>query len=262
MLAEPLAQLFSLSGRIALITGASRGLGKAMARALAEAGADVIISSREARDLKPALGEITAGLATRGAYIPADLAARDETEHLATAALEVFGRVDILVSNAGGSNPQALDELTDEGWDRVLEQNLSAGMVLTRALAPAMKERGWGRLIYTSSTIAFGALGSRSAYTTSKGGGLGLTRVAALELGKFGITANAIAPGPFNSDMQKLLTADQQANLRHSQKRLPMGRAGEPRELAGVVVLLASDAGSYINGATLVVDGGAMNRAF
>src|SRR5207253_2775681 len=149
----PTSKLFDLSGRVALVTGGSKGLGLAMARGLAEAGADVIISSRHEEELRVALDNIVAGTGRKGMYFVADMSKRDEAEQLAKSALAAFGRVDILVNNAGTNSPQAVDEITDEIWDRVMEINLNSIMVLTRALVPQMKQRKWGRIIHISSVM-------------------------------------------------------------------------------------------------------------
>src|SRR5436305_10263522 len=135
--------LFDLTGKVALVTGGSKGLGKAMARGLAQAGADVVISSRHEDELRPALDEIHQGTGRRGHYVVADLSGRGEADRLARVALDRMGRVDILINNAGTNIPQAIDAVTDADWDRVLELNLSSVMALTRAIVPQMKERRW-----------------------------------------------------------------------------------------------------------------------
>src|SRR3984957_11825363 len=142
-----LKEMFNLTGKVALVTGGSKGLGKAMARGFAEAGADVVISSRNEGELKAALAEILKGTDRRGHYVVADMSKRAEAGRLAKKALELMGRVDVLLNNAGSNQPEAIDAITDEAWDRVLELNLSSVMALTRALVPQMKQRGWGRVI-------------------------------------------------------------------------------------------------------------------
>jgi NAD(P)-dependent dehydrogenase (short-subunit alcohol dehydrogenase family) len=147
------SDLFDLSGRVALITGGNKGLGKAMARGFAESGADVVIASRQESELKTALDEILAGTSRRGAYCVADMARRDDVKKLAQFALERMGKVDILVNNAGMNAPQPIDGITDETWDRVLEVNLSSVMALTRDIVPQMKSRRWGRVVHISSVL-------------------------------------------------------------------------------------------------------------
>ena len=144
---------FNLSGRVALVTGGSKGLGKAMARGFAEAGADVVISSRHEDELKAALAEIRQNTSVRGMYVVADLTKRSEADRLAKAAIAEMGHVDILVNNAGSNVPEEIDQISDANWDRILELNLSSCMALTRAVVPQMKARKWGRVIYISSIM-------------------------------------------------------------------------------------------------------------
>ena len=252
--------LFDLRGRVALITGGSKGLGKAMARGFAEAGADIVISSRNEQELRAALAEILEGLSVRGEYLVADMADRKQATRLAETALERMGRVDIFVNNAGSNVPQPIDQIRDEDWDRILELNLSAGMAICRALVPQMKERRWGRIIHISSIMALGSKEARHSYSATKAALIGMARSGAIELGPHGITVNCLAPGPFLTDlpMSVLSKAEQQTFA----DRTALGRWGNPRELAGPALLLASEAGSYITGATLVVDGGTLCKTF
>ena len=148
-------EMFNLTGKVALVTGGSKGLGKAMARGLAEAGADIVISSRNEGELKAALAEILKGTDRKGAYLVADMTKRPEARKLASFAIEKMGKVDILINNAGSNIPQAVDEITDEGWDRIIELNLNSVMALTRAIVPQMKQRKWGRIIHISSIMAY-----------------------------------------------------------------------------------------------------------
>jgi NAD(P)-dependent dehydrogenase (short-subunit alcohol dehydrogenase family) len=250
--------IFDLSGKVALVTGGSKGLGKAMARGFAEAGADVVISSRHENELRAALDEILRGTGRRGRYVVADMSRREDVARLARTALEQMGRVDILVNNAGTNKPQPIDAITDEVWDEVLEINLSSVMALTRALAPQMKERRWGRIIHISSVMGFLSKEKRNVYSATKSALFGLARASALDLGPFGVTVNCIAPGPFLTDLPGGLLSD--AEKKAFADRTALGRWGDPRELVGPALLLASDAGSYITGATIVVDGGYLSR--
>jgi NAD(P)-dependent dehydrogenase (short-subunit alcohol dehydrogenase family) len=251
---------FDLSGRVALVTGGSKGLGKAMARGFAEAGADVVISSRHEDELKSALAEIRSGTSVRGLSVVADLTRRSEAERLAKAALAEMGHIDILVNNAGSNIPEEIDKITDANWDRILELNLSSCMALTRALVPQMKSRKWGRVIYISSIMGLASKAGRDVYSATKSALIGLARANALELGRDGITANCLAPGPFLTDLPgKILSDAEKATFAG---RTAVGRWGDPKELAGPALLLASDAGSYITGQTLVVDGGTLCMTF
>lgn len=249
---------FDLTGRVALVTGGSKGLGKAMARGLAEAGADIVIASRSEAELKSALEEIVQGTGRKGRYFVSDLSKREEAPKLAKAALDAFGRIDILINNAGTNKPEAIDEINDATWDMVLELNLSSIMALTRAVVPDMKKRTWGRIIHISSIMGFVSKEKRNIYSATKSALLGLARASALDLGPFGITVNCIAPGPFMTDLPMSVLSD--AEKKVFADRTALGRWGDPKELAGPALLLSSDAGSYITGQTLVVDGGYMAR--
>jgi NAD(P)-dependent dehydrogenase (short-subunit alcohol dehydrogenase family) len=169
-----------------------------------------------------------------------------------------MGRVDVLVNNAGTNVPQAIDAIKDEDWNNVVEINLNSVMALTRALVPQMKERRWGRIIHISSVMAFLSKEGRNVYSTTKAALLGLARASALDLGPFGITVNCIAPGPFITDLPMNLLSD--AEKKEFAEHTALGRWAKPEELVGPVLLLASDAGSYITGETLVVDGGFLTK--
>ncbi len=255
-----LSKMFDLTGRVALITGGSRGLGKAMARGLAEAGAEIAITSRKPDELTQAAAEIGKGLKTRVEWFQTDLTQRSQVGPLAAAVLAEMGRVDILINNAGSNKIGAIDEIRDEDWDEIMQLNLSSCMALSRALAPQMKERRWGRIIHISSVMALVSKEGRNVYSATKSALIGMTMASALDLAHHGITVNCIAPGPFLTDLPgSMLTA---AEKRTFAERTALGRWGEPRELAGPALLLASDAGSYITGSVLVVDGGTLIKAF
>jgi NAD(P)-dependent dehydrogenase (short-subunit alcohol dehydrogenase family) len=246
--------LFNLSGKVALVTGGSRGLGKAMARGLAQAGADLILSSRSEGELKKSLDEALAGTGRKGCVIPCDVSRRDDVKRLAASSLEKMGRVDILINNAGTNKPQPIDAITDETWDEVLEINLSSIMALTRALAPQMKERRWGRIVHISSVMGFVSKEKRNIYSATKSALIGFARASAIDLGPFGVTVNCIAPGPFLTELPGSLLSD--AEKKAFADRTALGRWGKPDELIGPVLMLVSEAGAYVTGETLVVDGG------
>jgi NAD(P)-dependent dehydrogenase (short-subunit alcohol dehydrogenase family) len=254
----PATKLFDLSGRVALVTGGNKGLGKAMARGLAQAGADIFLASRNEAELKAAVDEITAQTGRKGGYCVTDMTRREDVARLARTALEKMGRVDILINNAGMNAPEPIDAIKDTTWDTVLETNLSSVMALTRALVPQMRARKWGRIIHISSVMAFVSKEKRNAYSASKAALMGLAHASALDLGQDGVTVNCIAPGPFLTDMPlSILSAEEQ---REFAKTTALNRWGQPDELVGPMLLLASDAGSYITGHTLVVDGGFLTR--
>jgi NAD(P)-dependent dehydrogenase (short-subunit alcohol dehydrogenase family) len=250
--------LFNLNGKVALVTGGSKGLGKAMARGFAEAGADIVISSRHEDELKAALADILQGTGRRGHYVVADMARRSEAQRLAAAALEKLGRVDVLVNNAGTNRPQPVEDIKDQDWDEVFEINLGSVMALTRALIPQMKARRWGRIIHISSIMGLVSNAGRAAYSATKAALIAMARANAVELGPFGVTVNCIAPGPFLTDLPGRLLSD--AEKQRFAQMTAVGRWGEPLELVGPALLLATDAGSYITGETIVVDGGYVTR--
>jgi gluconate 5-dehydrogenase len=252
--------LFDLSGRVALVTGGSKGLGKAMARGLAEAGADLAISSRHGDELQAAAREIGEGLEVRVESIVADLSRRAEASQLAAKTLKAMGKVDILINNAGTNKPQPIDQIEDDVWDQLVELNLGSCMALTRALVPGMKERKWGRVIHIASIMAHSSAAGRNAYSATKSALLGLARASANDLGPFGITVNCIAPGPFLTDLPASLLSKEQRD--EFALRTALGRWGHPDELIGPALLLASDAGSYITGTCLTVDGGCLAKIF
>lgn len=254
---EPmLSKLFDLSGRVALVTGGSRGLGKSMARIFAEAGADVMICSRGKDELEEAVTDIRAGLKSRVEYRVVDMADRAQVDALAADTLKTLGRVDVLVNNAGSNIPQPVDAITDEAWDKIIELNLSSCMRLTRALLPQMKARKWGRIIHISSVLGLGGKLERNVYCATKSALIGMTRASALDLGPFNITVNCISPGPFVTELTgRLLNPEQK---QYFADRTALKRWGQPDELAGPALMLATDAGSYITGTTILVDGGAL----
>lgn len=249
---------FDLTGHTALVTGGGRGLGKEMARLLAQAGADVAICSRTETQLKATAAELAAGSGQRVEAIVADVGKRPGAEQLAKEAIERMGRVDILVSNAGWNIPQPAEAIQDADWDTLLELNLTASMVLTRALAPGMMERQWGRIIYISSIMALASTADRVAYSTTKAALHGMVKANCLHLGPHGITVNCIAPGPFATEMPMSILSQQQKDSFAA--RTAVGRWGNPPELAPTALLLASDAGSYLSGTVIVVDGGVTAR--
>jgi len=246
--------LFDLRGKVALVTGGSKGLGKAMAHGLVDAGADIVICSRHEQELRQALDEILKGKPNRGLAVACDMTRRDDVNRLAQRALQTMGRVDILVNNAGSNTPQPADEIRDETWDGLLELNLTSVMILTRALIPQMKERRWGRIVHISSILGHISIKGRSIYSATKAGLLGLCRAEAADLGAFGITVNCISPGPFLTELPlRLLNEAQQQKFTD---RTMLGRWGKPEEMIGPLLLLASEAGSYITGQSIIVDGG------
>ena len=252
---------FNLTGRSALITGGSKGIGFAIASSFARAGADLFLCSRGKERLDQAVSELRSiAPDVKIEAMIADMAKREEADRLATEAVSRLGKVDILVNNAGWNIPQPIDEIKDEDWDYCVELNLNSVMALTRAIVPGMKQRGWGRVIHISSIMGLGSTPKRNVYSATKAALIGMCRATALDLGPYGITCNCIAPGPIATEMpMSILSQEQQDSF---SRRTAVGRWGKPEEIAGPALLLASDAGSYITGETIVVDGGIMGNVF
>ena len=237
----------TLRGRVALVTGASRGIGRAIAVALAEAGADVVVNYlRRSEDAEAVESQIR-HLGPRCAAIQADVSSARDVERLIRESEEKLGSPDILVNNAGISRPQPMEEITEQDWGDIVDANLKSCFLVTQAVLPAMRRKQWGRIINISSVAAQvgGVVGPH--YAASKAGMLGMTHFYASRLGKEGITVNAIAPALVATDM---LAAN--PNVRADQ--IPLGRFGLPVEVAEVAVMLAGN--GYINGQTINVNGG------
>ncbi len=252
---------FNLIGRSALITGGSKGIGYAIAAGFARAGADLFLCSRGQERLDEAVAQLRAiAPEVKIEAIAADMARREEANHLAATAVERLGKVDILVNNAGWNIPQAIDEIKDEDWNYCVELNLNSVMALTRAVVPGMKERSWGRVIHISSIMGLGSTRKRNVYSATKAALIGMCRASAMDLGPHGITVNCIAPGPIATEMPMSILSKAQQDAFSS--RTAVGRWGTPEEIAGPALLLASQAGSFITGTTIVVDGGIMANVF
>lgn len=252
--------LFDLSGRTALITGGSKGIGNAIARGFAMAGAELFLCGRTEETLTHAANSIRQEHGARVEQCVADMANRDDVQRLTDEAVASLGKIDILVNNAGWNITQAIDEIEDQDWDYLVELNLSNVMRLTRALIPGMKERGWGRVIHISSIMGLGSTPTRNAYSATKAALIGMAKASALDVGISGVTVNCIAPGPIATEMPMSILSKEQQD--HLAGKTAIGRWADPDELMGPALLLASNAGSYITGSCLVVDGGALCRVF
>jgi 3-oxoacyl-[acyl-carrier protein] reductase len=255
-----LKELFNLAGRTALITGGSKGIGKAVARGLAEAGANIAISARHEDELRKAAAEIGDNLNVKVAYFLADMNDRSAVKRLAADVLKAFGRCDVLFNNAGSNKPQALIDTTEEVWDNIVELNLTSCMLLSREIASSMIKNKWGRIIYTSSIMGLASNAARGCYSATKAALIGMARAQALELGPHGITVNCLAPGPIATDLpMSLLTPEQK---RVFAERTAVKRWGQTIDMVGPVLLLATDAGAYVTGNVILADGGILCRTF
>ena len=246
--------LFDLTGRVALVTGASRGLGRTFARALAETGADVAITSRSQASLQPVQEEVES-LGRRAVALELDVRSESSIRNMTAAAIEAFGHVDVLVNNAGCNIRKRAADVTWDDWNTVLDTNLRGAFFVAQAVATHMIPRARGRIINIGSVTSVFGYAGLAPYGASRGGIRQLTMSLADDWGPHGITVNCLAPGWFRTDQNAVLYEDAEW-VAYLTDRIPLKRPGVPSDLAGALIFLASDASAYVTGQTLLVDGG------
>jgi NAD(P)-dependent dehydrogenase (short-subunit alcohol dehydrogenase family) len=247
---------FDLTGKVAIVTGGGRGIGRAIALGLAGAGASVVIAGRTAEQLDTVAKEVIA-LGGRSLPVVTDLTVGEQIENLVQETIKKFGRIDILVNNAARSFLRSLLELREDGWDKVFDTNVKAAWILSRAVARVMIEQKGGRIINITTVGAEKAELGMAAYGCSKAALKMLTRCMAREWAPFGILVNAVGPGLTRTDFSKPIWSNPDI-ARHVESLLPMGRLAEPEEIVGSVLFLASDLANYITGHSIYVDGGSL----
>jgi len=245
----------SLQGKVAIVTGGSRGIGKAIALTFAEAGADVVVNSRDLDGkLGPAAEEIR-GLGRRSLAVTADITQKAAVDNLVQRTMDEFGRIDILVNNAGVIERATLLETDEDGWDRIMDTNLKGYYLCSQAVGKRMIDQKRGNIINIASMRGITAAVGRASYCISKAGVVMLTRVLALELAGYNIRVNAIAPGWVKTRLNESLWSDPKTR-KQIEAEIPLGYMAEPSDIAGTALFLASDASSYITGHTIIAEGG------
>lgn len=245
---------FDLTGKMAIVTGASRGLGQQFARALARAGADVAITSRDPEALRATQEEIEV-LGRRVVPLSLELRDHESIQQMVGRAMEAYGRIDILVNNAGGNVRRPATEITWEEWNLVLDTNLRGTFFVAQAVAKHMIPRKYGRIINIGSVTSVFGYAGLAPYCASRGGVKQLTMSLADDWGPHGITVNCLAPGWFKTAQNAVLYQDEEW-VEYLEDRIPLKRVGQPGDLEGAIVFLASDASAYLTGQTILVDGG------
>ena len=251
----PGVKQFDLSGRVAIITGGSKGLGLAIGAGLASAGANLVLVSRTLEECQQAAEEVSAHFNIEALAVGADVTNQQQMEDLAEKVIDRFGKIDILVNSAGINIRGAIDELSHEDFRKVMDINVDGTWLASKAVIPTMKKAGSGKIINLASTLGLVGLSNRTPYTSSKGAVVQMTRALGLELAPHNINVNAICPGPFLTEINKSI-ADSEEAKKFIVGATALERWGELSEIQGVGIFLASDAASYMVGSLVTVDGG------
>jgi gluconate 5-dehydrogenase len=246
--------IFDLAGRVAIVTGTSRGLGQAFARALARAGADLVLTSRNSASLAPFEAEIKA-MGRNAISLELDVRKQESIARMVSSAEQTFGHLDILVNNAGCNVRKPALDVTWDDWNLILDTNLRGSFFVAQAVARRMISRRYGRIINIGSVTSVAGYAGLGPYGASRGGIRQLTMSLADDWGRYGITVNCLAPGWFRTDQNKILYEDKEW-VEYLNERIPLKRPGEPHDLDSAVVFLAAESSRYITGQTLLVDGG------
>lgn len=244
----------SLKGHVAVVTGASKGLGRQMAEALAAAGAQVVLVARN----ESLLADVVQGIRESGGeaeHVAADVTDETAGSEVEQAVQEFYGDCDILINNAGINNRKPIEEMSLDEWNEMIAVNLTGAFIMSRTFIPGMKRKKWGRVINLTSIMSHVSLPNRTAYSTTKSGLLGFTKALALELASHNITVNGISPGPFATEMNRPLIEDPEKN-RQFLARLPVGRWGRVEEIGQLAVYLCSEGAGFLTGTDVVIDGG------
>ena len=246
---------FNLSGKVAIVTGGSKGLGLAMAAGMASAGANILLVNRNAAEGQAAAEDLSTSFGVKSASYSGNVTSESDMQQMAEYAIDHFGRIDILINNAGINIRGAIDELAHDEFKKVMDVNVDGIWLASKAVVPSMKRQKWGRIINIASTLGLVGMSNRTPYASSKGAVVQMTRALGLELATHNICVNAICPGPFLTEMNIPIAETEEAK-KFVVGATALGRWGELQEIQGAAIFLASDAASYMVGSMLTVDGG------